>query len=455
VTLSDPRSLRAVTVEVPVDSVGDGLDLLSAGPWIPGREPEFVFGSQKTMIIGRGVAARLELPGGIADPVAADVATWLASVPVEGAVGQPGSGPIAIGALPFSRAQRASLIVPAWMAMRLGDRAWITAVRDASEPSPEPGALTGRLDRLRSAAAHTDRRPRLGKEPRATSAQRASLTHADEEQLIVGAEAFTWAVKGALDAIAAGTVAKVVLARRVDAALPDPVDTSSILRRLHRREPACTIFGILEPNESFLGATPEVLVSRRGSSVTSMALAGTVGLVGVDRVDRQSVGHLMRSPKERGEHRIVVDAIADTLAARCETLDIPETPSVVRLATVAHLGTPMHGVLRSSPGGPPDALQLAAALHPTPAVGGSPTEPALRLLRTLEEADRGRYAGPVGWVDGHGDGDFVVGIRSASIRGSTASVYAGAGIVAGSDPDAELAETTLKLKTAYSVLRPT
>jgi menaquinone-specific isochorismate synthase len=452
-TFPDPRSFRAVTVEVPPDSVGDGLDLISSEPRGRDEDIETVFSSTDIVIVGRGATARLELPAGVADPSTPTVASWLASVPTVDGIRLAGSGPLATGALPFLPSAPASLIVPAWTAVRHGDRAWVTAVGDASAPAPDAADIVAGIDRLRRPGPIRSDSSLAMRHALASQALPApDQAPASDPALAAGAEEFVWAVKAALEAIGTGAIEKIVLARRVDAPLAGGFDPRTVLGRLRRREKSCTIFGVVEPEECFLGASPEVLVTRRGTVAASTALAGTAGLVGVDHLDRQSIRRLADSPKERAEHRIVVEAIASTLGTHCVTLDVPSEPSVVRLHSVAHLGTRLQGVLRNGTTGSPDALTLAAELHPTPAVGGSPTEVALDMLGELEQLDRGRYAGPVGWVDSRGDGDFVVGIRSATIRGSMASVYAGAGIVDGSDPDAELAETTLKLRTALSVL---
>ena len=168
--------------------------------------------------------------------------------------------------------------------------------------------------------------------------------------------------------------------------------------------------------------------------------------------DESAVARLVASTKENLEHRLVVELVAAQLGSCCRVLEVPDEPEVLWLRQIAHLATPMSGHLDGDPAGWPTALELAAALHPTPAVGGSPGAAALQVIGELEPQGRGLYAGPVGWVDASGNGQFVIGIRSAELAAASASVYAGAGIVAGSDPLDELAETSFKLDTMLGVL---
>jgi menaquinone-specific isochorismate synthase len=218
----------------------------------------------------------------------------------------------------------------------------------------------------------------------------------------------------------------------------------------------------------FVGASPELLVARRGLSVRCHPQAGTVARSGDSRSDEAMVQQMLGSAKQRREHRVVVEEVASKLRPLCSELRVPDTPSVVLLRNVSHLATPIEGELLACQGQPdegaervagptlpagmpaagagvPSALGLATLLHPTPAVAGMPMQAALALMASVEGMDRGPYAGPVGWVDARGDGDWVVGIRSATLAGATARLVAGVGVVAGSEPRDELAETQLKL----------
>jgi menaquinone-specific isochorismate synthase len=209
--------------------------------------------------------------------------------------------------------------------------------------------------------------------------------------------------------------------------------------------PSCLVFSI----DGFLGASPELLLRRRGDFVESHPLAGTIPRSGDPTVDEQLAAALLGSDKDRAEHRFVVDDVARVLAPWCTDLDVPDEPSIVPLRNVSHLGTRITGHLRPEA---PSALELASLLHPTPAVGGTPRKEALAWLARNEQLDRGPFAGPVGWVDRHGDGDWMVGIRSARVHGATAHLYAGVGVVADSEPAAELAETQLKLQALLAAL---
>jgi len=187
-------------------------------------------------------------------------------------------------------------------------------------------------------------------------------------------------------------------------------------------------------------------VSRRGDAVVSHPLAGTVGLDGAAGAAAEASGRLLASAKDREEHQLVVEQIAAVLAARCSDLEIPGAPSLVPLRSIAHLGTRIVGRLRHDEDGPPSVLSLVAALHPTAAVGGLPVEEAEAFILATEVVPRDCWAGPVGWVDRTGDGDWVIGIRSALLGAHTVRLWGGGGIVADSDPKSELDETTLKLR---------
>jgi menaquinone-specific isochorismate synthase len=202
--------------------------------------------------------------------------------------------------------------------------------------------------------------------------------------------------------------------------------------------------------DGLVGATPELLVRREGASVTSRPMAGTIPRGATDAGDSAAEASLAASVKDGLEHRLVVDAVVDGLRAGGVDVESVRGPDVARLATVSHLATTIAGTVE--PRSARSALELALRLHPTPAVGGAPQDVALALLEDLETFDRGRYAGPVGWVDAHGDGEWAVALRCADLEGGTARLVAGAGIVAGSDPDAEWAETQAKLEPMLRVL---
>jgi menaquinone-specific isochorismate synthase len=194
-------------------------------------------------------------------------------------------------------------------------------------------------------------------------------------------------------------------------------------------------------------------VRRTVRQLASHPLAGTVPHSGDAEVDLRLTRALLSSAKEREEHHLVVEAVAGALAPLCERLDVPANPSIVSLRNVSHLGTLVRGQLR--PAEASSALDLVARLHPTPAVAGTPTHDAVAYLQQVEGFDRGRYAGPVGWMDRNGDGAWAVGIRCAEVHDHRAQLFAGVGVVADSDPETELAETQLKLQALLAaVVRP-
>jgi menaquinone-specific isochorismate synthase len=256
-------------------------------------------------------------------------------------------------------------------------------------------------------------------------------------------------VARAVEVMNTGALKKVVLARRIDITANRPFVISEVLGRLAALYPSCMVYSI----EGFIGASPELLLRRTGDLLESHPLAGTAARSGDAHSDELLVAGLMASPKTRHEHQVVVDAVRATLAAVCDELVVPDQPSVLGLRNVSHLATHITGRLNGAGrSGRPSALDLVARLHPTPAVGGTPTDAAVRYLQEVEKFDRGRYAGPVGWIDARGDGAWAIGIRCAEVEGARARIYAGNGMVVGSDPDDELAETQLKLQALLAAL---
>jgi isochorismate synthase len=248
---------------------------------------------------------------------------------------------------------------------------------------------------------------------------------------------------------------KVVLSRSVTAELDGPLPLSAVLRRLRAHEPACTIFSFPVPDGTFFGASPELLMTRQGRRITCHPLAGTVARGQTARADADAQGGLAGSSKDRSEHRFVVDGISAALRPLCDELTVPAEPSLVAFRSVAHLGTRIEGHL-NSPGSPPGVLELVDLVHPTAAVGGTPRDAALATIASLEPDQRGYWAGPVGWTDAQEDGEWMIGIRSARLHpdGRTITLRAGAGVVADSDPEAEAAETDVKLTSVLESLVP-
>lgn len=260
-------------------------------------------------------------------------------------------------------------------------------------------------------------------------------------------------VAEALRSIDRGEVTKVVLSRQVDVTMGHAVVVADLLRRWHRLEPNCTVFSVPTPDGQFVGASPELLVERTGLQFRSRPLAGTARR-SVSDSGGATPGALLESSKDGNEHRLVVEEIDRALRPISTRLSVPDHPDLVHLHTITHLGTGITGTLATeADGSAPTALDLVSVLHPTPAVGGVPAGQALPLIQRLEPHARGRFAGPVGYVDGRGDGTWMLGIRSMSVRGPSARLTAGVGIVEGSDPESELVETNLKL-AVFGALAP-
>jgi isochorismate synthase len=256
-------------------------------------------------------------------------------------------------------------------------------------------------------------------------------------------DGYARAVATAVEEMRHSDLQKVVLARRVTGNADTPIDAAVVAHRLHQREPACTLYAVPGLNgDRYVGASPELLISSIGGSVSCHPLAGTVALPDEnDTVDYAT--WLLGSTKNLFEHRVVVDDIVERLATRCDDVRAESRPSIVTLRSVAHLGTWIHGKLNADH--PVDAFELMTLLHPTPAVGGLPQARALELIERLEPEDRGLYAGAVGWFDAEDEGEWWVAIRGVSLSGDCFSAWAGAGIVADSDPIGEREETRDKL----------
>jgi menaquinone-specific isochorismate synthase len=251
-----------------------------------------------------------------------------------------------------------------------------------------------------------------------------------------------WAsvVADAVRRINEGELEKVVLARDLLATAEDDVDVRWPLRRLAESYPMCWTFHV----DGLFGATPEMLVRRERGLVTSRVLAGTIRRTGDDARDLALAATLARSSKDLEEHEYAVRSVADALAPHCSSMNVPEAPFVLHLPNVMHLATDVAGVMHDSADPAGTSLDLAEALHPSAAVGGTPTHAATALIGEIEGMCRGRYAGPVGWMDAAGDGEWGLALRSAEIEGPRVRLFAGCGIVADSDPESELAEAQAK-----------
>jgi menaquinone-specific isochorismate synthase len=397
--------VRTVPVPDPVDLLAR-LPHASALAWVRHGEG----------IVGWGEAARIVIPGAEDRFAQADqvLGELFGAARVDDPVQVPGSGPVAFGSFSFDpKSGDSVLIVPQAVLGRRDGQAWLTTIGDITERLPLP-------------------RPPM--DPTGVSWSDGTLTAPQWER----------AVAAAVELIRAGRLGKAVLARdlRVDAA--QPVDTRVLLERLARRFPACYTFACA----GLVGATPELLVRRTGDRIDSLVLAGTTarGTSPADDVARGVA--LFASAKDREEHGYASEMVGDALAPLCAELSLPAEPELLTLANVIHLATPVRARLARER----SIFDVVAGLHPTPAVCGTPTDAAMDLIRELECLDRGRYAGPIGWVDARGDGEWGIALRCAEIDGARARLFAGCGIVADSDPAAELAEAQTKFRVMQYAL---
>ena len=392
--------MRALTVALDTD-----LDLNDVA-----RGDGFLFVSDGRGFAGRGVAARIPVD---------EAADFLAAIEHRDQVGDT-PGPIAMGVVPFLPHSAAELVVPRVLIGKSGDgHRWITTIDDADidvfghdEPAP-------------SAASYSIRPG-------------------------VPVEHYLRAVAVARNAVRTGSITKAVIARPIVVETDLPIDVHAVLRRLKASFGSSYRFSI----DGFIGASPELLVSVFDDTVRAHPLAGTTPTTGDPERDRRLADALEASPKNQIEHRAAIDMVRDTLLPYCSYLDWAPEPSIVKVANVQHLGSFAEGRL-SKP--VPSVIDLVRALQPTPAVGGHPRAAAIDLITSLEGFDRGVYGGAVGWVDGRGNGEWAVALRCAELSAdrTTARLVAGGGIVADSEPLAELAETQAKFQAMLSaIVRP-
>ncbi|MGZ6827728.1 MAG: isochorismate synthase, partial [Mycobacteriales bacterium] len=391
-----PVDLLGVST-VRVDDPGPLLDLLPASgalAWTLDGEG----------LVGWGEAARVELTG---PERFAEAQQWwdalVAATTVSDEVGQPGTGLVAFGSFAFDGDDATSvLIVPSVVVGHRGGSWWVTTVGGASAslaPAPAPVA------------------------PRDVSFSDGTRTSTGWMEVVADAVA----------RIEAGEVHKVVLARDVLAVSSEPVDVRWPLQRLAAGYPGCWTFAV----DGLLGATPEMLVRLRDGVATSRVLAGTLRRSGDANQDLRQSESLARSIKDIEEHGYGVRSVADALALHCTAVDVPAAPFVLELPNVMHLASDVTGTVADGA----TSLQLVASLHPSAAVCGTPTPVALGLIRQIEGLARGRYAGPVGWMDASGDGEWGIALRCGEVDPADprrVRLFAGCGIVAGSEPVREL-----------------
>ncbi|MEO9153175.1 MAG: isochorismate synthase [Lapillicoccus sp.] len=407
-----PASSGALVVRT--TAVADPGALLSLLPRVPATELHS-WVRRGEGVVGWGRAATFTASG--PTRFAEAERWWLrtaAHAVVRDDVDTPGTGPIVFGSFPFAddSAEDAVLVVPAVVVGHRGNHWWVTTV--ARDPALQP---------MPSVVPTDSPTPPVG------------VTFADGAQ-----SPTTWAatVAEAVRRITAGRLDKVVLARDLLVGAESPIDTRWLLTALAARYDNTWTFSVA----GLVGATPELLVRRDQGLVTSRVLAGTIRRTGDDAKDLSLAASLARSSKDLEEHEYAVRSVADALTPHCSSMNVPEAPFVLHLSNVMHLATDVTGVSADDA----TSLALAASLHPSAAVGGTPTTAAVTLIAEIEGMDRGRYAGPVGWMDATGDGEWGIALRCGRFEDGEASMrlFAGCGIVAGSDPDAEVAESDAK-----------
>jgi menaquinone-specific isochorismate synthase len=371
-------------------------------------------------IVGWGEAARLEskLPAGRVADLAAKWRALVSAANVTDEVQLPGTGLVAFGAFAFSDLSNSvsTLIVPRVILGTRDGRVWLTTIElGASVPD------------FWNQTAEYKVNPAISFETGEISAER-----------------FKSLVSAAVAKINSGEVSKVVLARDVIAKIDKNFDIRSVLQKLADRYPTCWIYSV----DGMFGASPELLVRVSHSQVSARVLAGTAGRGTDPGVDQAIAVALVASSKNTAEHAFAVDSLVKSLQPFCTHVDADPTPFSLALPNVWHLASDVHGVLREDA----SVLDVAAALHPTAAVAGTPTNVAQDLIAQLENTDRGRYAGPIGWIGADGDGEWAIALRGAQISELTLRAFAGCGIVAESEPEAELAETDLKFRPIREAL---
>ncbi|GAA3092260.1 chorismate-binding protein [Nonomuraea salmonea] len=383
--------------------------------WRPSpTRPPYAWVRNGEGLVGWGEAARVAVPPGPGR--FAWARKWLATVfgeaQVDDSVRTPGSGAVAFGSFTFDEDAHGSvLVVPRAVLARRGGRAWLTTVGESPLERFTPIRDPGRI-------SYGD----------------GSLSAPEWEHVVAQAA----------KRIREGELEKVVLARDLVATAERPIDVRLLLSRLSARYPECYTFSVA----GLVGATPELLIRRTGQEIESLVLAGTTprGTGPADDLARGAA--LLASAKDRHEHECAIASVRQTLAPLCSSLTTPDEPELLMLPNVQHLASHVTGRLADGA----SVLDVVAAMHPTAAVGGTPTSTAIQVIRELEGMDRAGYAGPVGWIDAHGDGEWGIALRSGLVQGRRARLFAGGGIMGDSDPAAELAEAQAKFRVMQYAL---
>ncbi len=330
-----------------------------------------------------------------------------------------GTGPILFSSFSFDPNEPSVLIIPEIVLGHKNGKSWITWIANKSQPD---------VTKISNSTISSE-----------ISWQKGSISE----------EKWRDQVSVAIAAIKSNQLEKVVLARDLNATSNTTIDIRNLMQRLEIEYPSTWLFLV----DGLIGATPELLVRLSKSLVTSRVLAGTIRKSGNEDRDLALAASLAKSSKDLEEHEYAVKSVADALAPFCSSTNVPESPFVLHLSNVMHLATDVTGVLNDS-AKQADIFTLVEKLHPSAAVCGTPTEAAKKLIASLEEMNRGRYSGPVGWIDAHGDGEIAIALRCGQLSADHKSIriFAGCGIVAGSDPANEYAESQAKLMPMRTAL---
>ena len=371
-------------------------------------------------LIGFGVYKKYEVTG--ANRFAQARSWWqseVANFSIHNNVHGSGTGPILFTSFAFDENQPSVLIIPQIVIGQKNGKSWITWIGEQTQPD---------ISQLKNAAISGDITWDAGS---------------------ISEDKWRHQVASAIAAINSDQLEKVVLARDLSAHSTAQIDARQLIKRLEIEYPSTWLFLV----DGLVGATPELLVRLNKSLVTSRVLAGTIRKTGDEDRDLALAASLAKSSKDLEEHEYAVRSVADALAPFCTSTNVPESPFVLHLSNVMHLATDVTGVLNDS-AKPTDIFTLISELHPSAAVCGTPTDKAKKLISELEEMNRGRYAGPVGWIDVHGDGEIAIALRCGQLSNNNKSIriFAGCGIVAGSDPEKEFAESQAKLMPMRTAL---
>jgi menaquinone-specific isochorismate synthase len=401
-------------IPVTTNRIGSHLPLLDLLP----DEEQFSWVRSSEGLVGWGEYASIRVSGRNRFE---EVRAWwhkhLETFSIADSVHGSGTGPVLFTSFSFDRNEESYAFIPRVIVGKKGDKSWITWIGAGSQPSLAESPIV-----------HTSQE---------FSWNAGTLSEAEWKKR----------VGQAIEKIESGSVEKVVLARDLIATADADIDARLILRSLAENYPATWVFSVA----GLIGATPELLLRLSRGMVTSRVLAGTIPKTGDDSKDLALAGSLARSSKDLEEHEFAVRSVAEALEPFCSSTNVPDAPFVLHLANVMHLATDVTGALIESKKDI-DVFSLLKSLHPSAAVCGTPRNRAFDVIEEIEGMNRGRYAGPVGWVDARGDGELGIALRSGQIDSNQIRIFAGCGIVSGSNPDVEVAESLAKFAAMQSAL---